>query len=153
MYIKAEWVEEAVTEALLLRLANPAFFVRMSERNDEDPAKEKTYSEYLTLKARELELGELVADGTMNKAQFQAAQKKLSPQIESLERSLARHASAEVAIYSASQAKEALKNWVNLSLEQQRAVVKLVLDKVVITKGRAGYNKLDLSRIQPIWKF
>lgn len=153
MYIKAEWVEEAVTEGLLLRLANPAFFVRMSERNMEDPSKEKAYSEYLTLKTREIELGEMVADGTMNRAQFQAAQKKLSPQIEALERALERHAKADVAVFSATQASDALKNWGSLSLEQQRAVVKLVLDKVVIKKGRAGYNKLDLSRIEPVWKF
>jgi ketopantoate reductase len=95
----------------------------------------------------------MVADGTMNRAQFQAAQKKLSPQIEGLERALERHAKADVAVFSATQASDALKNWGNLSLEQQRAVVKLVLDKVVIKKGRAGYNKLDLSRIEPIWKF
>jgi hypothetical protein len=153
MYIKAEWVEEAVIEGLLLRLANPTFFVRMSERNADSPDREKVYAEYLSLKTREIEIGEMVADGTMNRAQFQAAQKKLSPKIEELEKVLAKQASAEVAAFSATQAKDALKNWASLSLEQQRAVVKLVLDKVVITKGRAGYNKLDLSRIQPVWKF
>lgn len=153
MYIKAEWVEEAVTEGLMLRLANPTFFVRMSERNSKNSDKEKIYAEFISLKNREIELGEMFADGTMNKVQFQAAQKRLAPQIEAMERILAKHASAEVAAFSASQAKDALKNWGNLSLEQQRAVVKLVLDKVVITKGRAGFNKLDLSRIQPVWKF
>lgn len=36
--------------------------------------------------------------------------------------------------------------------DRQRALLELVLDAVVVRKGRPGYNKPDPARITPVWK-
>ena len=153
MYIKAEWVEEAISEGVLLRLANPAFGIRLSQKSNKDNSKESIVHDYKKLLGREAELAELFAEGSISKSGFATASKKLQGSIKRLETELNKYAQNEVIGINASKASEALYNWGSLNLDQQKSVIKLVLDKVVITQGRAGYNRLDLGRINPVWKF
>ena len=152
IYIKADWVEELISEGILMRLANPVLFLKLQNKTSGDKSKDLALNEYKKLSAREVELGELFAEGGITKEAFSAASKKLKANLKDLDMVLNSYAVNQVNKLHIEKAQDALKNWEHLSLDQQRATIKLVLDRVEIMPGRAGYNKIDLSRINPVWK-
>ena len=44
------------------------------------------------------------------------------------------------------------ERWKKLDLTRQHAIIAAVLDHVVVTPGRQGYNRFDESRIEPVWR-
>jgi len=152
MYIKADWVENLICDGIVLRLSNPAMFLRLTEKKISNLSYEQAYSEFIKAKAKEIELAELFTDGTLNRTQLIAGKKKLEPKIKKLEEALSKVTQLHVSGVRIAEVKDLLSNWSGLNLERQRAIVKLIIDNIVITKGRAGYNKFDPSRIHVNWK-
>ncbi len=47
---------------------------------------------------------------------------------------------------------ELRSQWATLNLDRQRAVVQAVLDHVIIRPAARKTNRLDPSRVEPIWR-
>jgi site-specific DNA recombinase len=44
------------------------------------------------------------------------------------------------------------KDWPDLGLERQQAIIKAILDHAVIAPGSPGARRLDINRVQPQWR-
>lgn len=44
------------------------------------------------------------------------------------------------------------ERWEKLDLTRQHAIITAVLDHVVVSPGRPGYNRFDESRLTPVWR-
>lgn len=50
------------------------------------------------------------------------------------------------------QAQQLRDQWAGLTLTRQAAIVRALLDHVVIAPGTPGARSLDLNRVRPVWR-
>ena len=153
MAVTAELLEAFITEAVLYRLDSPEMTTALTGRTHDDEHV-SALAEAVQADASKLEeLAGMWADEKITRNEWTTARSRIEHRLTGNRRALARltHRSAIDAFIG--NGDELRRHWETLNLTRQVAIVKAVLDHVVIhpaaVRGRHG---LDPDRVEPVWR-
>ena len=148
----AEPVEDVVTEAVFQAIvgADIATYIRRTGREDDEAI-------WQTVAADEAALEELARDFYVDKAisrpEFYAARGALQGRLEQNRKVLARSSRTDVLSTVIGQgALDLRKMWAERSLDWRRAIIRAVIDHVVLEPAVPGRNVFDPSLVRIMWR-
>lgn len=149
-FIVAQPTEELITRAVLMRLDSPAMEQVLTGRQQLDGT--GSWQEVNDQARAELdELADLKGRRVISTAEWLAARAPIVDRLDQARVSLSRSTQHDL-LRDLSGKGEALgRQWPDLPLSRQRAVVAAVLDHAIVGPGRRGFNQFDPNRITPIW--
>lgn len=143
--VQAEPLEAVVAEALLQRLDSPALATAIDE------AVSDAASERLAVQARMEELAAAFGGGEITMTEWKAARGPLDSALRDLDHQAGLEArSAALAPYSG-QSGALRAAWPSMTLDQQRAVVSAVIERVVVNRTERRGRAFDAARLDVIW--
>jgi len=148
----AEPVEQLVAEAVLYRLDTPELAAALA-----DARKVNTEADELATGITEDEgmLGQLAtdyADKTISHREWLTARQPIQQRIDAANRRLSRVSGThriDPYVGNASALRDA---WADLPLSRQQAIIRTVLDHVVVNPAQRGRNTFDPDRFTPLWR-
>jgi site-specific DNA recombinase len=150
--VVVEPVEALLTDAVLTRLDSPHLVKALAGKSSTDRDVAALAASVEADQARLDELAGLYADGAISAREWIAARDPITNRIAQARRDIA-EATDTSAVYELAGTGGVLrKQWPDLDLERQRAVVKSILDHAVIAPGTPGSRSLDINRVQPHWR-
>jgi DNA invertase Pin-like site-specific DNA recombinase len=145
--IGAEAIEAITTEAVLMRLDTPLV--------DSTPAPDLSgpaVDDPATLQTRKDTLTDMLAQGEMTRDAYVRAVRQIDDKLRALDRLAAMtFRRTEIDAYK-SHPGRLRREWPNLPLSRQQAVLKAVLDHVVIGPGVRGKGSIPEDRFHPVWR-
>lgn len=153
MAITAELLETWVAEAVLYRLDTPAMTHALAGTTADD-AQVAGLGDAVSADTAQLEdLARLWADAQITRAEWAAARPRIESRLERNRRTLAR-LTHRTAIDTFVGHGDVLRGrWEGLNLDRQVAIIKAVMDHVVIHPAtRPGLKGLDADRVEPVWR-
>ena len=98
------------------------------------------------------ETTEMWVEGTLSKSEFERAHKMLSEKRDEIERKLDKMEAAQP-ILKMLTAPDLNTSWEDRNVEEKRALLALVVKKVIIRKSKSpGRNTFDRERIEIVWR-
>jgi site-specific DNA recombinase len=150
--VVAEPVEDVIVDAVLSRLDSPMLAHYMAGRTQSDAAL-AALSETLAADQRQLEeLAGLYAAGAVTAREWIAARDPIQHRIQLTEKELAAATGTSAVAGLAGQGSVLRGQWPDLTLDRRHAIVKAVLDHAVIAPGVPAARRLDINRVQPVWR-
>lgn len=150
--VVAEPVERLLTDAVLTRLDSPHLAKVLAGKSSPDRDVAALAAQVETDQARLDELAGLYADGVISAREWITARDPITARITQARREIAT-ATDTTAVYELAGTGGALREqWDDLGLDRQQAIVKSVLDHAVIAAGTPGARRLDINRVQPVWR-
>lgn len=153
MAITAAHLEAWITEAVLQRLDSMGMAEALAGQTSDDAHAGALHVQVQTDTERLAELAILWADGELDQVQWKAARSRLEQRVADNRRTLARLRGSTVVDDWIGNSRQLRARWSGLALSGQTAIVRAVIDHVVIqpatTRGRTG---LDPARVQPVWR-
>jgi hypothetical protein len=150
--VVAEPVERLIADAVLIRLSSPDLAAALAGRATDDERAAAVSEQLVADKAQLEELSALYGARQITAAEWMAAREPIQARIADAERHLTR-ASNTAALDGLIGAGDALRaQWGSLNLDRQSAVVRALVEHVVIAPGTPGARTLDIERVQPVWR-
>ena len=146
-YIEADAIEEIVTEAVLFRLDD----ARLGQAPDGEDGKAAEL-ELLALNARLDEFTDMLAKGELDRQAYNRARTTVQASVDTLQKSRAssaRSGSVEALLAKPGQLR---RQWPNLPLARQQAIVKAVMQNANIGPAVLGLGQVSPDRFQPQWR-
>jgi len=153
VYIGAERLEEFISEAVLYRIDTPALAEGLRQRDDGSQATTGLLAAIGSDESLLEDLALACARREISLPEFLVARKEIEARVEHqkahLHRTDHQRALREVAGHG-----DALRSrWPALNLDQRRAILGTVLDRVVVSRARIhGRIQFDPGRLEPVWK-
>ena len=148
--IKSELVEEAMCEAVLIRLESKEFQNALRSRAGNNEQVRAAESDLLISQSKLEELAIMYAQGEMTRSQQLTAHSVVMEKVKSAQRILASATQSTFLLPEKGESADLASRFKTLNLDRQRAIIKTALDNVVIA---AGSNRgFHLARVQPIWR-
>jgi DNA invertase Pin-like site-specific DNA recombinase len=153
MGINAPGCEAIVTEAVLLRLDSPTLHDAMAGRVDDD-ATARALSEQIAADTEQLdELAQLYAARSITAPEWTSARTTIEARRDAARRRLSSLSGTRALDAYIGQGEALRAQWSDLNLDRQRAIVKAIVDHVVIHPGVRGARSVAVERVEPIWRF
>jgi len=151
-YITAEPLEALIADAVLTRLDSPELRVALT-RTDDGARVSAAGDEIAKVQARMNDAAAMFADGEISREEWKEVRDRLEAHLEVHRRELARLTRHDAAYTFAGQGADLKTQWSTLTLSKQVAIVKAVIDHVVITSARPeARQKFDPLRVHPQWR-
>jgi site-specific DNA recombinase len=152
MAINAGSLERLIAEAVLYRLDTPDLATAMAGRAKDAEAGTGLQHAIDADVAQLEELTKLYAERSISAVEWMQARDVIEVRLaESRKRYQQVRGFSEINNFVGNA--EALRSqWSTLNLDRQRAIVKAVLDHVVILPARRNTNVLDPTRVNPVWR-
>jgi DNA invertase Pin-like site-specific DNA recombinase len=153
MTINALGVERIVTEAVLIRLDSPELHDALAGRVHDD-AEASALAEHVAADTAQLkELAEIWAQRQISTDAWAAARTVIEDRRAIAKRKLGhlsgtRHLDAYIG-----QGGLLRKQWADLNLSRQVAIVRAIIEHVEILPGKMGTSYVDVGRVRPVWRF
>ena len=150
--VVADPVERLIADAVLYRLDTADLADALAGRTaaDEQAA---ALSESVARDRMQLdELSHAYADKQITMREWLEARKRIEQRISDAERRLSRLTRTDVLAGVIGQGDQLRRQWADLNLSRQSAIVGAVLDHGVIGPGKNGARTLDPDRVQPVWR-
>ncbi len=152
MAVSAAPLEEFVAEAVLLRLDSPELDAALTGRA-QDNAHAAGLSEQVAADTAQLEeLAGLYASKAITAAEWIAARNPIEARRTETRRRITQLTSSSALDGLIGNGRELRAAWQTLNLTRQVAIVKAVVDHVMMSPGTCGARALDPNRFQIIWR-
>jgi site-specific DNA recombinase len=152
MAVSAEPLEQFVAAAVLLRLDSPALANALAGRAAQD-AHTSDLSEQIAADSTQLaELAGLYASKAITAAEWLAARNPIEARRSEARRQITRATGATAISGLVGQGQQLHDRWADVEFSRQVAIVKTVVDHVVMGPAERGARRLDPARFQIIWK-
>ncbi|MSO95523.1 MAG: recombinase family protein [Thermoleophilia bacterium] len=152
IYLGADEAEAFVAEAVLYRLDSPEFAAILNGQQRSQPDAERYQREADEAQAQLAELADAYGNKAIGMAEWLAARKPIEARLTLARKQLAKATRTTVLDGNVGADSGLRERWQTLDLTRQQAIIKAVLDHVVVAPGRQGYNRFDASRLQPVWR-
>lgn len=150
--VVAEPVERLIADAVLIRLSSPDLAAALAGRASDDERAAAISESLVADKAQLEELSTAYGAKRITMSEWLAAREPIQARITDAERHLTR-ASNTAALDGLIGAGDALRaQWATLNLDRQAAVVRALVEHIVIGPGTPGARTLDIDRVQPVWR-
>ena len=147
--IIAEPLEQLVAEDALIALDGPAVRRALAKRSK---PKNGAEAEVRRLEGREAELAGMWAAGELTKAAWSAARDRLARELEEARARVAGRVTEDAAAELVGKGASLAKQWPSLDIERRRAVIRVVLEAVIIAPVTRAHNRFDPERISYVWR-
>lgn len=144
-------LEELITEAVLTRLDSPELAAALSGKASADSVVRELGEQLAATRARLDELAALYAAGQVSAREWMIARNPIQDKIADVERQLATATSTTALGGLVGNAGQLRDSWQGLSLDRRQAILRAVLDQVVIAPARHSPS-FDMARVNPIWR-
>lgn len=148
----AEPLEELITEAVLYRLDTPELADTLTGRNRADKQAAGLADTIAADRAQLDELAGLYADRRIAVREWMAARRPIEDRIADAEKRLARMTRTDTIAGLVGNGKALRKQWDDLNLTRQHAIIAAVLDHAVVAPGTPGSRQLDPNRVERVWR-
>lgn len=152
--IVAEPLEDFVSDAVLYRLDTPALAAALNRQRR--PSGDSTTEVVASLRADEAQLDELAriyARKQISLSEWLAARAEIDQRLVEQRARLRRTDQHRALREVAGQGDALRRRWPDLNLDQRRAVVETVLERLVVSPARVhGWVQFDPGRLEPMWK-
>jgi site-specific DNA recombinase len=145
-------VEDLITEAVLQRLDTPALADALAGRRGQDERAAGLSAELAEDRERMDELAALYARKQITAREWMGARSEIESRVRDIERRLSRASGDQALAVLAGTGDQLRRQWPDLSLDRQAAIVRTLLDHAVILPGVHGARTLDIERVQPVWR-
>ena len=153
MTVTAAGVEELVQAAVLYRLDSPELAKALAGRHRADDAT-AALSDELELDQAQLQvLAEMFAAREIGRSEWVAARKPIEARIEDVQRRLSRMARNDALTNVVGNGEALAQTWATLPLSRQHAIIKAVVDQVVISPAtQRGLQEVSPDRFDVVWR-
>ncbi len=148
--VVAQPVEELIAEMVLYRLDSPELMTALT-RADGDSTAEDLAAQLAALEARMTELAEAFGSGEVTRKEWIEARNVVQGRITQAKRQMAERVNARGLADLIGTGAELRDAWSTLNLDRQAAIMRTLLDHVVIAPGVPGARALDPERVHPVW--
>jgi len=149
------WVDEFVTAAVVSRLQNDAKLIRNLKKPSKNPSDAEHRDLVISLSQSRSKIGEasnMWADGILSRPEYENLLKKLKENQATIERRLTT-IEASRPVSEILNSADLTKSWTDKSIVEKRALLRLIIEKIVINKSLTpGRNTFDSRRIDIIWR-
>ncbi len=143
----AEPIDQMITSLVIERLSQDDAAELL--RDDSSPHMTALTDEAQVLRARQDELASMLADGTMNRRQFELANSRLTAQLDRVESQLSYSNRAEALRDLVG--KDVAKVWERLHVDRRTAIISDLMTIVLMPPGK-GKKTFDASTVRVEWK-
>ena len=150
--VVAEPVEHLLTDAVLTRLDSPHLAKVLAGKSSPDRDFAALAAALEADQARLDELAGLYAEGVISAREWIAARDPITARITQARRNIAQATDTSAVYELAGTGGTLAKQWPDLDLDRQQAIINAVLDHTVIAPGTPGSRRLDINRVQPHWR-
>jgi site-specific DNA recombinase len=150
--VVAEPVEHLLTDAVLTRLDSPHLAKVLAGKSSPDRDFAALAAAVEADQARLDELAGLYAEGVISAREWIAARDPITARITQARRNIAQATDTSAVYELAGTGGTLAKQWPDLDLDRQQAIINAVLDHAVIAPGTPGSRRLDINRVQPHWR-
>jgi hypothetical protein len=148
--VVAQPVEELITDAVLFRLDSPELAAAL--RGGDGSTHSTALAEELAAdEAQRDELAALYAAKAITAKEWMTARNPIEARIQRGRAQIAEHVNATALIDLIGTGAELRTHWSTLNLDRQAAIIRTVVDHIVILPGTLGARSLDINRVQPHW--
>ncbi|MGZ4362928.1 MAG: recombinase family protein [Gaiellaceae bacterium] len=151
MYARADTLESLVVEAVLYRLDSPELAATL-EQPQADEESQRWQLEVDQAQAQLEELARAYGEQTIGLQEWLAARRPIEGRLSAAKKRLAALSRSSVLVDHVGNAAALRDRWSDLPLTRQQGIVRAVLDHVIVSPGRRGYNRFDPSRFAPVWR-
>ena len=152
MSVVAEKVEDLITEAVLTRLDSPELAAALAGHGGPGSRATELAATVASGRAHLDELATLYATGDVTAREWMLAKTPIQNRISTAERELANLTDTTAISGLVGNAEQLRERWAELTLDRRQAIIRAVLDKVVIHPSRPT-SRFDMTRVQPVWRF
>lgn len=145
-------VEDLVAEAVLYRLDTPELAAAIEGRQRSDETAAALSDAIAADTAREVELAKLWADGQITAPEWLTARKTIDARLSANRRRQAHQAGSSVIYSHIGNATALRRQWPQLPLGRQAAIVRALVDHITIRPGTMGARAIDPSRVDVHWR-
>jgi predicted nucleic acid-binding protein len=151
LLIHAQGLEDVVAEAVTQVVDGPvlAQALKRSSDNDDDDGAERAEVE---IAERMAELADMFAAGEIGRAEWMRARRTLERRQKVAQAVLARHRTTTVLDGYAGKPGVLRRGWPRLSLDQRRAIVAAVVERVEIAPATRRGPGFDERRVSFVWR-
>jgi site-specific DNA recombinase len=151
IYIYAGALEQLIADAVLLRLDSPDLVATLTRADD--GAHVRTLGDAISADtARMDDLAAAWADGEFSRQEWKVARDRLEARVESNRRELMRLTKHDALANYMGHGAQLREQWDSLNLSRQVAIVRAIVDHIVINPATRATNRLDPSRVAPVWR-
>ena len=150
--VGAEPVERLLTDAVLTRLDSRHLAEVLAGKSSTDHDVAALAAAVEADQGRLDELAALYADGAITAREWIAARDPITVRINHHRREIAQATDTSAVCELAGTGGVLRKQWPDLDLGRQQAILKAVLDHGVIAPAAPGARRLDINRVQPHWR-
>jgi hypothetical protein len=151
IYISGDSLDQVMADAVLRRLDTPKLTAKIAG-DQATPEVVQTLTDELIATQRRLDdLAEAHGKGLITMREWMTARKPAEAQLTQAKRKLDRLQQSDSVAAWAGHGEQLAAQWATLPLTRQSAIVTAILDHVVINPGKPT-NRLDLGRVQPVWR-
>lgn len=148
----AQPVEDLLTDSVLTRLDSPQLAEALAGKSCVDADVAALAAQLEADQSRLDELAGLYAEGAVSAREWIAARDPINDRITQARRDIAQATDTSSVVDLMGTGDILRGEWDDLDIDRQQAVVKSVLDHVVIAPGTPGSRSLDINRVQPVWR-
>jgi hypothetical protein len=141
-----------VAELVLYRLDTPELAAGLAQ-GDDSPEAEALRAQLDADRAQLEELSAMYANREISAREWKLARDPIAARIDFANSHLASLANAQSLADLVGTGSELRARWSTLNLDRQAAILRAVLDHVLIGPGVNGARTLDPDRITPVWQF
>ena len=151
--ILAEPLEALLTEAVLYRLDSPALAQALAGESGDDGGKAASVAAAIAEDDLQLEqLAGMWARKELSYKEFLTARQVIQERLEVARSRLARGDRFAALRQVSGRGDELRQRWPELNLEQRRAIIKTILDRLVIKPAGRNRRIFNPDRVEPIWR-
>jgi len=151
LYITADEAEAWVLDAVFFRLDSPELAAAINGRHDE-PDADRWQQEADQAQAQLEELASAYGERAITMGEWRAPREPIEKRRSAARKQLAKATRTTVLDGYLGNAAALRADWDSLDLTRQHAIVSSLVDHVVVTPGRRGYNRFDEARLRPLWR-
>jgi site-specific DNA recombinase len=148
----AEPVEALVAEAVLQRLDTPELAAALADVRQADAEADRIHTDLAADEALLDEAAQDYAARTLSHREWMAARQPIQARIDAARRRLSRISPTHRIDEYAGRSTVLRDAWADLPLTRQHAIIRLILDHVVVHPAVKGRNTFDLDRFHPLWR-
>jgi site-specific DNA recombinase len=148
----AEPVEALVAEAVLQRLDTPEMAAALGEVRQANAELDQLHTQVSDDEAMLDQLAGDYAAKSISHREWSAARQPIQQRIDLATRRLSRISPTHRIDEYVGRSTALRDAWTDLALTRQQAIIRIVLDHVVVNPAVKGRNTFDLARFTPIWR-
>jgi DNA invertase Pin-like site-specific DNA recombinase len=148
--IKADQLEDLVEEMVVEMLESPTL-AKVLARQQQDHDDDHAALDVAAAEAKLAELDDMLGDGELTRASYLRARKAPEAKLEDARRRAARRNGTH-ALERFRGKHDPQKLYKALDMDERRAVIAALIDRLVIHPARAQGVRFDVGRVEPIWR-